>query len=305
MRIAVTGGTGMIGRRLVRLLVREGHEVAVITRKTSIDWKDNHAEQDEPAVEMIAWEQLEGGSLKEGWKAIINLAGEPISQRWTPLAKQRIIASRQMAAQRVAEWVERMEVKPEVVINSSGINIYGESDSAAFDESSVLPAHPGFLTDVAMKWEEAADRVTGVRLVKLRTGLVLDAKAGALRSMALPYKLGIGGRIGSGRQWISWIHEDDLTRLISFILRTKALSGPVNAVAPNPVTNDSFGKILGRVLGRPHYLPVPAWALKLALGELSGLLLEGQKVLPEKALSHGFKFKYPQLEKALSHLYGR
>jgi uncharacterized protein len=241
-------------------------------------------------------------TVREGWDAIVNLAGETINQRWTRSAKSRILESRREAAARVAEWVERMEKKPQVVVNGSGMNIYGTSETSVFDEGSASYT-TDFLSGVVSEWEKAADLIKGVRLVKIRVGLVLGTDGGALPPMALPYKMGVGGKVGSGRQWLSWIHIQDMVRLIELAIMDETISGPINATAPHPVTNDAFGMALGRVLNRPHWLPVPATAMRLIFGELSDLLLKGQRVLPAKLLEHGFRFEYPELEPALRSLY--
>ncbi|MFD0698631.1 TIGR01777 family oxidoreductase [Paenibacillus sp. GCM10027628] len=293
MKIAVTGGTGFIGGRLINYLLREGHEVINISRSAAIH---THG------VPTVSWEHLEETpSLLEGIDAIVNLAGESINQRWTSKAKERIVQSRQKAAAQVAKLVNRLEVKPKVVVNASGMSIYGTSETETFDERSPHRV-VDFLSGVSEAWEQAADQIHGTRIVKVRVGLVLDGREGAFPKMALPYKLGVGGPIGSGKQWLSWIHIDDMVRLISFCLEHEAISGPVNATAPNPVTNKEFGKVLAKTLRRPDWFPLPAFVMKLAFGELSVLLLEGQKVLPRVLLEHGFDFNYTTVDKALADI---
>ncbi|GIP32722.1 TIGR01777 family oxidoreductase [Paenibacillus sp. J2TS4] len=293
MKIAITGGTGFIGKHLIRYLADQGDEIIVISRSSS---------SNVPGAEVLSWGELEAvpGRL-EGVDAIVNLAGETINQRWSPAAKERILQSRLDAAAAIARAVASMERKPEVVVNGSGMSIYGISDEETFDERS--PARlTDFLAGVVDRWEQAAEEIQDTRLVKLRVGLVLGADGGAFPRMKLPYKLGVGGRLGSGKQWMSWIHIEDMVRLIDFCIRHRQVTGPINATAPHPVMNDEFGRTLGRVMGRGHYFPVPSIVFKLLFGELSILLLEGQKVLPSKALQYGFDYRSPELQPALANL---
>jgi uncharacterized protein (TIGR01777 family) len=188
-----------------------------------------------------------------------------------------------------------------VVINASGMSIYGTSLNDTYDERS--PHHiVDFLSGIVEEWEQAADQIKGVRVVKIRIGLVIGKDGGAFPKMLLPYKLGVGGKIGSGNQWISWIHIDDMVQLIDTCIQNEQISGPVNATAPNPVTNDQFGRAIAAAWHRPHWFPLPAFMLKLMFGELSTLLLDGQKVLPHVLLNHGFEFKYPTIDQALRDL---
>ncbi|MDQ0874059.1 uncharacterized protein (TIGR01777 family) [Paenibacillus sp. V4I3] len=293
MKIAVTGGSGFIGKRLISHLQKQGHEVINISRSPRAVVEH---------VRTVTWDQLKtDSSAFAGLDAIVNLAGESINQRWTAAAKERIVGSRLKAAEQVAQLVEHMEVKPKVVVNASGMSVYGTSETETFDERS--PHRPvDFLSRVVEQWEDAADQIQGTRIVKVRVGLVLDDKEGAFPKMALPYKLGVGGPIGSGKQWLSWIHIDDMVRLIDFCIQNEAIIGPVNATAPNPVTNREFGRALGKAMRRPNLFPLPAFILKMMFGELSTLLLEGQKVLPRVLLEHGFTFKYSFVDKALADI---
>jgi hypothetical protein len=297
LKIAVTGGTGFIGKRLVRHLREKGDEVWIISRSAA----SGHPHDDVP---VISWDGLKQAKDKlEGLDAIVNLAGEPISQRWTKSAKKRIVDSRREAAERLAEFTASLEQTPGVVVNSSGISIYGTSETEKFDETSP-PRLEDFLSEVAAEWERAADAIPAQRIVKLRTGVVLGREGGALPKMALPYKLMVGGNIGNGRQPLSWIHIDDLARAIRFCIERTTIQGPVNATAPHPVTNREFGRALGRALRRPHWLPLPGFALRAALGEMAELLLKGQYVIPSVLLSHGFSFAYPEAGQALEQIYG-
>ncbi|MCY9696714.1 TIGR01777 family oxidoreductase [Paenibacillus alginolyticus] len=293
MKIAVTGGSGFIGNRLISHLLQQGHEVINISRSPRAVAEN---------VRTITWDQLKTDSSSfAGLDAIVNLAGESINQRWTAAAKERIIGSRLKAAEQVAQLVERMEVKPKVVVNASGMSVYGTSETETFDERS--PHRPvDFLSSVVEQWESAADQIQGTRIVKVRVGLVLDSKEGAFPKMALPYKLGVGGPIGSGKQWLSWIHIVDMVRLIEFCIQNEAIVGPINATAPNPVTNREFGRSIAKAMRRPNLFPLPAFILKVIFGELSTLLLEGQKVVPRVLLEHGFTFKYSFVDKALADI---
>ncbi|MFC5648317.1 TIGR01777 family oxidoreductase [Paenibacillus solisilvae] len=297
MKVAVTGGTGFVGGHLVDALRQRGDEVWIISRSKG-------KSESRSDVHRVTWSEIAvSPSRLDGIDAIVNLAGESINQRWTEAAKTRILQSRLDAASRIEHLVASLNVKPDVVVNASGISIYGMSRSDTFDESSPWNISD-FLSSVVEKWEAAADRINVFRLVKLRVGLVLGKGGGAFPLMSLPYKLFAGGKVGSGKQWMPWLHIEDMVRLILFCIDNPNLEGPVNACAPHPVTNDAFGRALGRALGRPHWFPVPAFILKTVLGELSLLLLEGQRAVPRKAMEHGFTFSYPTIESAMAPLVG-
>lgn len=298
MKIAVTGGTGFVGRNLVASLLKRGDEVWIISRSKG-DQTNARA-----GLHRITWSELsESPSQLEGIDAIVNLAGESISQRWTEAAKKRIVQSRLDAASQIEHLVASLNTKPDVVVNASGISIYGISLIETFDETSPWNVSD-FLSSVVEKWESAADRINVSRLVKIRVGLVLGKDGGAFPLMALPYKLFAGGKVGSGKQWMPWLHIEDMTRLIMFCMDNPNITGPVNACSPHSATNDAFGRALGHAMGRPHWFPVPAFMLKTILGELSSLLLEGQRAVPRKALDHGFIFNYPTIESAMKQLAG-
>lgn len=293
MKIAITGGSGFIGKRLISFWLEQGHELINISRSSS---------KQLPGVRTLTWDELErNADLLEGLDAIVNLAGESISQRWTAAAKTRIVQSRLQAAERIAKLVATMDPKPKVVVNASGMSYYGISETDTFDENSPF-RNTDFLADVVKQWEAAADLIQGTRIVKVRVGLVLDNKEGAFPKMALPYKLGVGGTVGSGRQWHSWIHIDDMVRLIDFCVQNDAIIGPVNATAPNPVTNKDLGRAIATAMRRPNLFPVPAFMMKLIFGELSVLLLKGQKVIPRVLQQHGFVWRFPLLAGALKDL---
>ncbi|EFM11748.1 protein of unknown function DUF1731 [Paenibacillus curdlanolyticus YK9] len=292
MRIAITGGTGFIGQALVQALVARGDEVIVLTRAIP------QATKQQDHVSYLTWEEAADPVRLGTLDAIVNLAGETISRRWTTEGKQQILHSRLQAASNVAAIAAAQPVRPHVVVNASGISVYGSTDERIVDESS--PPGQDFLSDVVVQWEAAADRIPADRIVKLRTGVVLDAAGKAFSLMALPYKLFVGGKVGSGKQWLSWIHREDMVRLILFSLDHEQLSGPINACAPQPVTNDEFGRALGKAYHRPHWLPVPAFAFRILFGEMSSLLLEGQRALPKQATQAGFVFRYPAIHEALA-----
>lgn len=295
MKIVIFGGSGLIGSRLTEHFHAQGFEVIVVSR--------SGRQTDASSVRHISWQQLEEDrSDLERADAFINLAGETINQRWTAEAKRNILDSRLWATGKVTEFVRQLENKPNVVINGSAIGIYGVSGTEVFDETSPVRTDD-FLSGVVAKWEKAADAMAPyTRLVKLRIGVVLAKQGGALPKMMLPYKLYIGGRIGSGSQWISWIHIDDLAGFIQFCIEREQISGAVNGTAPHPVTNDAFGRSLGKAMGRPHAFPVPAPVLRILLGEMSALVLEGQRVLPQAAAAHGYVFRYPVIDQAIAAL---
>lgn len=297
MKIAISGGTGFIGSRLTRYLVQSGDEVILISRTVA-------GGGEREGFKTVVWEELEDNrQAMEGLDAIVNLAGESINQRWTNKAKQRILQSRLDTTAKLAKLVAQLEHKPKVAVNGSAIGIYGTSETMIYDESYPVRA-VDFLSGVVESWEKAADAIPAERIIKLRTGLVLGKDGGALPMMALPYRLFAGGRVGSGKQWMSWIHVQDIVRLIRHCVERSDLSGPVNATAPNPVTNDRFGRALAASLHRPHWFPVPEFVFRTAFGEMADLLLTGQHVLPKSAMEHGFEFQYPTVDEALQSLYG-
>lgn len=307
MKICITGGTGFIGGALASYWQQQGHDVTVITRRQPEQYGQGdtkpQAREGAAPFAFLTWEQLAQPSSRGiEVDAVVNLAGTTLNQRWTGKAKDSIMQSRLQATDLTAKWVQSLDTKPEVVIQGSAVGIYGASFTDTFDESSRSEADD-FLANVTRRWEAAAENgFQGIRLVKLRTGVVLGNKGGAYPLMRLPILLGAGGKIGTGRQWVPWIHIQDIVELIDFCVKKSEIEGPINAVSPNPVTNDEFGRIVSRVHSRPYWLPLPAFALKTMLGEMSALLLEGQKVLPQTAMQHGFRFQYPELELAAADL---
>ncbi|MEX2317088.1 MAG: TIGR01777 family oxidoreductase [Pirellulales bacterium] len=299
MIVAITGSTGLVGSALVESLERGGHLVRRLVRR---EVRDSEREiRWDPAASTI-----DAGEL-EGIDGVVHLAGENLAaHRWNEKVKREIRDSRVQGTRLLAETLAKLANKPDVFVSASAIGYYGDRGEQPVDESS--PPASGFLADVCREWEAAtqAARDAGIRVVNLRLGVVLSPRGGALVKMLLPFKLGVGGVIGSGRQVWSWIALDDLVAAIEFALANAALAGPVNAVAPEPVTNREFTKTLGRVLRRPTVLPMPAFAARLALGEMADeMLLAGVRVEPRVLRSAGFAFQHPRLEPALRHLLNR
>lgn len=301
MRIVVAGATGFLGRPLVRSLVSEGHRVAILTRTA--------APQSHAGAELVAWSP-DGtvgawSAAVDGADAVVNLAGESIGDhRWTDAQKQRILDSRLKATRSLVEAIVAARHPPAVFVSGSAIGYYGPLTDTAVTEQA--PPGADFLAHVCVGWEAEAMRAAsgGTRVVPLRTGLVIEKDGGALARMLLPFKLGVGGPLGSGEQYSSWIHRDDWVRLVEWAIGTDAVSGPLNATAPTPVTNREFSRALGRAIHRPAVLTTPAFALRLLLGEMAdGLLLSGQRVVPEKALRLGFAFEYPRIDDAFRAIF--
>ena len=297
MKYIICGGSGFIGSELTEYWLHSGHQIISVGRKTPED-KLVH-----PGLSYLTWDSLAANpGAAEGADAMINLAGASLSQRWTPKGKQAIMESRLETVTAAGKLLKSLQYKPSVIIQSSAVAIYGTSVEDTYTEASGTRV-VDFPSEVVKTWEEAADEAyAGIRLVKLRTGVVLGNESGAFPKMKLPYSLGFGGKIGTGKQWMSWIHLTDIVRLIEFCILQPEIEGPVNATAPQPVTNEQFGRMIGKVYHRPHWFPLPAFLLKTAVGELSEILLEGQRVLPTKAINHGFTFNYPTLQPALEQL---
>jgi hypothetical protein len=296
MKVVVTGGTGFLGRALVTTLRAAGRDVAVVTR-------DPAKALYPPGVRAVSWNDLPGAV--DGADAVFNLAGETIAQRWTAAAKARIVGSRASAAERVGAALRAAKRRPGVLVNASAVGFYGDRGDEELTESS--GSGTGFLAETTVAWEETARRAApeGVRLVLPRIGIVLGEEGGALSKMLPPFRLGLGGPLGSGKQWMSWIHRDDLVGLLVSTLEDPRFEGPVNAVAPAPVTMKEFAATLGRVLRRPAFAPAPAFAIRAAMGEMAALVLDGQKVLPARASVLGFPFRFERLEPALREILGR
>lgn len=298
-KFAVTGATGLVGRQLVKHLLAKGDEVNVLTRDT---YQAQSTLGSFNAVQYF--NKTEWGKGIEGTKAVINLAGEPISTRWSEEVKKEIRDSRVNTTQYLADLIKTSKNKPEVFVSGSAIGYYGTSLDKTFTEES--PSGNDYLASVCKSWESAAysseDGDDSPRVVCVRTGLVLSKEGGVLEKMIPLFSLFIGSPLGSGNQWMSWIHRDDLVNLLLECVENDSYSGPVNGTAPQPVTMNAFSDTLALVLQRPMWMPpVPDLALQLVLGEGAVLVLEGQKVVPDKAQKLGFKFKYEGIKKALEH----
>ncbi|HEX9725949.1 MAG TPA: TIGR01777 family oxidoreductase [Vicinamibacteria bacterium] len=294
MKIAVTGATGLIGSALSEKLRKEGNEVLVLSRRKGLS----------SPYTVVPWDP-KGGELDarplEGIDAMVHLAGESIAKRWTPAQKERIRASRVEGTRLLVDGLRRLSKRPSVMVGSSAVGFYGNRGDEDLDETS--GPGTGYLTEVCQAWEAETARASelGMRVVSLRTGIVLSTKGGALAQMLPPFKLGLGGPVGSGKQWMSWIHIDDVVGGFRFALQQANLSGVANLTAPEPARNADFTKALGRALGRPAFLPAPGFALKLVFGEMAqDLLLDGQKVLPRRLESVGYRFQHTNLDEALS-----
>ena len=282
MNIAITGFSGFIGQSLAARLRLVGHAVRAVSLRTAPDPAAFH-----------------------GCDAVVHLAGEPVAQSWTPAAKRRILESRVEGTRTVVNALAKLDEPPHALVCASGVGYYGSRGDELVRENSA----PGtdFLAQVCIASASEAQKAEalGIRVVTPRIGVVLGAGGGALAKLLPPFRFGVGGRIGTGKQWISWIHLDDLLSLVVFALEKPALRGPVNAVAPNPVTNLEFTKVLAAELHRPAAFPVPGFALRLMFGEMSEILLGGQRAIPEAALGAGFPFRYPHLAEALKQILGR
>ncbi len=302
MKVVITGGTGFIGRALCRSLVRQGMGVTVFSRnplqrKAILD----------PSITIVEWDGMTSGMWETelaSSMAVINLAGAPIAEgRWTPRRKRLIVDSRVNATRLLVRAIARLTHKPRVLISASGIGFYGTSPDRQFGERN----GPGsdFLAELCVTWEQVAlaAQSAGVRVVCFRIGMVLDSDGGALAKMVPPFRTFLGGPIAPGTQWVSWIHRADLIGLIEWSLMNDHVSGPVNAVAPWPVTMRNLCTTIGKVLNRPSWLPVPEFALRLRFGELASFLTTGQRALPKVALEGGYQFRFPELESALRSIF--
>jgi uncharacterized protein (TIGR01777 family) len=289
MKITVTGASGPLGSKLVDRLRARGDQVTTLSRHPSgpsaLRWMPEH----EPAP----------AAALEGCDAVIHLAGEPVAQRWNDESKRRIRSSRELGTRNLVAGIEAVKARPRVLVSSSAVGYYGPHGDEELDERT--PPGDDFLAEVCVVWEREAERAIalGLRVVTIRTGVVLDPDGGALAKMLPFFKLGAGGPVAGGDQYLPWIHVDDVVGLYLAALDDEAYTGPVNATAPTPVTNKAFSKALGRALRRPAVAPVPAFAIRLLYGQMAEIVTKGQRVLPRKAQEHGYAFAHPDLDEAL------
>lgn len=297
MKIVIAGGSGFIGKKLTEHLLEKGHEIIILTRKPK---------QTERRITYVSW-LINGASPEneiQGVDAFINLAGVSINAgRWTEKHQQQIYESRMTATDELIRIITALSKKPTVFINASAIGIYPASLHDVYTEAS-MEIGSDFLAKTVHDWERKAEnvKVFGIRPIYMRFGVVLGIEGGALPLMALPYKMFAGGTVGTGEQWVSWVHVTDVVRAIEFVLENHSITGPVNVTAPTPVEMRDFGRTIGTVTRRPHWLHVPAFAMELTLGKKSALVLEGQNVLPTVLLNEGFQFMFPSLKAALEDL---
>jgi len=296
MKIVMTGASGLIGRRLMKTLAADGHTLHVLSRHAGTNLP--------PGVAISAWNPLKNEPPSEaldGAGAVIHLAGEPVAQRWNDDVKRKIRESRVASTENLVRAMSKMNAAPKTLICASAIGYYGDRGEEVLTEASA--AGTGFLPEVCVAWEKAAldAEKFGTRVVRVRIGIVLDARGGALAKMLPPFKMGVGGRVGSGKQWMSWIHIEDLVGLFRFAV-AQQIRGAINGVAPNPVTNAEFTRALGAAVKRPAIFPVPGLALKVVFGEMADVLTGSQRVLPKAV--EAYPFRFPQLDAALVELLG-
>jgi uncharacterized protein len=301
MKITIAGGSGFVGKALASHLLKNNHEVIILSRKLI-------NENISVGIRNVQWLSENSSPIHElqGTDIFINLSGESINGgRWTTKRKGKIINSRVESVRALLAIIHSLDKKPKLLINASAIGIYGTSLEKTFTEYENHGYGNDFLATTVKQWETEAEEASQLRIrtVFCRFGIILDQIQGALPKIAFPYKLFIGGPIGNGSQWMSWIHIEDVVKGITFLIENEHIYGPINFTAPNPVTMEDFGKTLALVLHRPHWFPVPSYGLRLLLGEMSTLVVDGQRVLPEKLLENGYQFIYSDLNTALKNIF--
>src|SRR5262245_44666193 len=299
MQVLVTGASGLVGRSLCASLGEQGHTVIALSRSPD----SVSAVQ---ASRILKWDPMAGPPSTEALsdvEAVVHLAGEPIAaHRWTPDQKKRISESRITSTRNLVDGMREMATRPSVFVCGSAVGFYGSRADEQLEEDSA--AGQGFLSELCQEWEGEADKATdlSIRVVKVRTGVVLASQGGALQKMLPPFKLGLGGPLGSGRQWFPWIHIKDIVGIFNHGIQKSSLTGPINGVAPESVTNAEFTRELARALGRPAFLPVPEFAMRALMGEMAEILFASQRVIPKTALASGYEFHFARLQPALSDL---
>lgn len=297
MKVVVTGATGLIGRQLVERLRQREDSIVALSRDA-----ENAGRALGPDVDIRPWQAVEEPApvaALSGADAVVNLSGEPVDQRWTAEAKRKIHDSRVIGTRNLVKGLEQAQPRPEALVSASAVGYYGPRGDEVVDESA--PPANDFLAGTCKEWEAEARKAEelGIRVVLNRTGIVLSSAGGALKRMLLPFKLGLGGPVGSGTQYMAWVHIDDVVGLILAALDDRSYSGPLNVTAPNPVTNKEFSKSLGKALSRPAMLPTPALMLGVFLGEFVEVVTTGARVVPTRAKRLGYRFKWTDVESAL------
>ena len=297
MKIAISGASGFIGRRLLKSLAAAGHSLHVFSRHAGVNMPSG--------VKVFNWDPVKGAPPAESLRdvdAVIHLAGEPVAQRWNDAVKARIRDSRVMGTANLVKGISQMDRKPSVLVCASAVGYYGSRGDEILTENS--SKGDDFLAAVCGQWEEEARKAEGLglRVVSLRTGHVLDPRGGMLKRILTPFKMGVGGKLGSGRQWMPWIHLDDMASLVQFAVE-KPVSGPLNGAAPNPVTNAEFTRAFAAAIHRPAIFPMPKFALGIAFGEMADVILSSQRAVPKAALDAGFTFRFSDLDSALANLF--
>ncbi len=302
MNMVIGGGTGFIGRHLSLHLVQHGHSVTLLSR-----YPDQHRVGDSRNLRILEWDGQTQGAWTpacEGAEAIMNLSGSPIADaRWTEARKEQLLMSRLHSTRALLEAISSWKEKPHTCISASGIGFYGDRGEETVHESS--EPGTGFLSTFCQAWESAVieGEASGLRVIPVRIGMVLGRDGGALSKMTTPFRMFLGGPILPGTQYVSWIHQEDLSKLFLWLLTEQSVSGPINGVAPHPVTMKEFCTLLGKAMKRPSWFPVPGFILHILLGELASMLTTGQRVLPQRALEKGFTFTYPTLKSAFHSLF--
>ena len=309
MKIVIAGGSGFLGSPLAEMYAEDGHDVRMLTRSLESGETRHDPGTGVPGITRVGW-KADGKSgpwaaALEGADGVVNLAGESLaSRRWSEESKKRFRDSRILATRSLAEAIRAAATPPAVLINGSAVGFYGPSDERSLTEND--PPGTDFLARLCADWEQEARQAErpGTRLALLRTGVVLERSGGALPEMMRPFRFFVGGPLGSGRQYVSWIHRLDWIEIVRWIVQTQTVSGPVNATAPHPVTNRHLSRALGHAMHRPSLLPAPGFAVKIVVGEFADSVLTGQRVLPARAQKDGYHFRYPEIEQAFRGIFG-